>query len=187
MTSRAAGTRYARALFDVALKEGDVQEAGADLAGFAQLVAGHGALASVLSNPAIPAARKRGVMEQLLARAGTVSPIVVKLLMLLADRDRLVLLPEIAVAYQNRMMEHAKVVRAEVVTAVALPADRIAALQQGIARAMGRDLENVQLENRVDASIIGGAITRIGSTVYDGSVTRQLEKMKETLTAAAAS
>ena len=43
----------------------------------------------------------------------------------------------------------------------------------------------MQLENRVDASIIGGAITRIGSTVYDGSVTRQLEKMKEALTAVA--
>jgi F-type H+-transporting ATPase subunit delta len=187
MTSRAAGTRYARALFDVALQEGEIQKAGADLAEFARLVADHAALARVLSNPAVPAAGKRGVIEKLLARAGAVSPIVVKLLMLLADRDRLVLLPEIAAAYRNRMMEHAKVVRAEVVTAVALPADRAAAVQAGIARAMGRDVENVQLENRVDASIIGGAITRIGSTVYDGSVTRQLEKMKETLTAAAAS
>jgi F-type H+-transporting ATPase subunit delta len=187
MTSRAAGVRYARALFDVALKEGDVQKAGVDLEAFSQLVAGHAALARVLSNPAIPAVRKRGVMEQLLARAGAVSPLVVKLLMLLADRDRLVLLPEIAAAYRNRMMEHAKVVRAEVVTAVALPADRIAALRQGIARVTGRDAGNVQLENRVDASIIGGAIARIGSTVYDGSVTRQLEKMKETLTAASAS
>jgi F-type H+-transporting ATPase subunit delta len=187
MTSRAAGTRYARALFDVALKEGDVRTAGADLGAFAQLVADHGALARVLSNPAIPAARKRGVVEQLLARAGTVSPIVARLLMLLAERDRLVLLPDIAAAYRSRMMDHAKVVRADVVTAIPLPADHVAALQQGIARAMGRDLENVQLEHRVDASIIGGAITRIGSMVYDGSVTRQLERMKETLTAAAAS
>ena len=65
---------------------------------------------------------------------------------------------------------------------MALPADRVAALQQGLARATGRE---VQLETRVDPSIIGGAITRIGSTVYDGSVTRQLEKMKEALTAAA--
>ena len=79
-------------------------------------------------------------------------------------------------------MEHAKVVRAEVVTAVPLPADRVAALQQGLAGATGRE---VQLETRVDPSIIGGAITRIGSTVYDGSVTRQLEKMKEALTAVA--
>lgn len=185
MTSRAAGIRYARAVFDVALKEGDVQKVGADLAAFAQLVADHGALARVLSNPAIPAARKRGVIEQLIARAGNVSPIVVKLLTLLADRDRLVLLPEIVTAYRNRLMEFAKVVRAEVVTAIALPGDRVAALQEGIARAMGREIANVQLENRIDPSIIGGAITRIGSTVYDGSVARQLAKIKETLTAVA--
>jgi F-type H+-transporting ATPase subunit delta len=181
MTSRAAGTRYARALFDVARKEGNVEQAGRDLAAFAQLVAGHDLLARVLSNPAIPAARKRAVIEQLLARAASLAPAVGRLLTLLADRDRLVLLPDLAAAYQDRLMEHAKVVRAEVVTAVGLPADRMAALQQGLARATGRQ---VQLETRVDPSIIGGAITRIGSTVYDGSVTRQLERMKEALSAA---
>ena len=185
MTSRAAGTRYARALFDVTVKEGDIEKAGADLSGLARLVSAHEPLARVLANPAIPAARKRGVMEQLVQRAGVASPTVVKLVMLLADRDRLVLLPDIAAAYENRLMTHANVVRAEVVTAVALPADRVDALQQGIARAMGREPRHVQLDNRVDPSIIGGAVTRIGSTVYDGSVTRQLEKIKETLTAAA--
>jgi len=182
MTSRAAATRYARALFDVALKESDVQQAGRDLQGFAELVAGHEALPMILANPAIPAPKKRALIEQLIARAGSMSPVVAKLLGLLADRDRLVLLPEITAAYQHRLMDHAQVVRAEIVTAVGLPADRVAALEQGLANATGRQ---VQLESRVDPSIIGGAIARVGSTVYDGSVTRQLEKMKETLTAGA--
>jgi F-type H+-transporting ATPase subunit delta len=181
MTNRAAGTRYARALFDVARKEGSIEQAGRDLAAFVQLVTGHDLLPRVLFNPAIPASRKRAVIEQLIARAGLLAPMVGKLLMLLAERDRLVLLPDIAAAYQDRLMEHANVVRAEVVTAIGLPGDRMAALQQGLAQATGR---HVQLESRVDPSIIGGAITRIGSTVYDGSVTRQLEKMKEALTAA---
>jgi F-type H+-transporting ATPase subunit delta len=181
MTSRAAATRYARALFDVALKErSDVEQVGRDLTGFAQLVAGHPLLTRVLSNPAVPAPRKRAVVDELLARDGASSPVVAKLLKLLADRDRLMLLPEVSAAYQDRLMEHAKVLRAEVVTAVGLPADRVAALQQGLAAATGRQ---VQLEHRVDPSIIGGAITRVGSTVYDGSVTRQLEKMKDALTA----
>jgi F-type H+-transporting ATPase subunit delta len=182
MTSRTAATRYARALFDVALKEADVQQAGRDLDGFAQLVAGNPALERVLGNPAIPAPRKRGLIDELLKKAGHVSPPVAKLLQLLADRDRFVVLPELAAAYRIRLMEHAQVVRAEVTTATALPADRVAALQQGLAAATGRQ---VQLESRVDPSIIGGAITRIGSTVYDGSVTRQLEKMKEALTQSA--
>ena len=80
-------------------------------------------------------------------------------------------------------MDEAQIVRAQVTTAVALPADRISQLQQGLMRATGRQ---VQLQTRVDPSIIGGAIARIGSTVYDGSVTTQLTKVKERLTAAAA-
>lgn len=180
MTSRAAAARYARALFDVALKESDVQQAGRELEAFSQLVAGHESLSRVVANPAIPAPKKRAIIEQLIARAGSMLPVVAKLLLLLADRDRLVLLTEIASAYQHRLMDHAKVVRAEIVTAVGLPGDRVAALQAGLASATGRQ---VHLESRVDPSIIGGAIARVGSTVYDGSVTRQLEKMKETLTA----
>jgi F-type H+-transporting ATPase subunit delta len=179
MTSRAAGIRYARALFDVVRQEGDVQQAGQDLAGFAEFVSKHDVLPKIFSNPAIPAPKKRAVVEQLIAHAGSMSPVVRKLLLLLAERDRLALLPDITVAYQNRLNEHAQVVRAEIVTAVGLPADRVAALQQGLAQATGRQ---VQIESRVDPSIIGGAIARVGSTVYDGSVTRQLQKMKEALT-----
>jgi F-type H+-transporting ATPase subunit delta len=178
MTSRAAGIRYARALFDVARKEGDVQQAGQELTGFSDVVSRHDTLAKIFSNPAIPAAKKKAVVEQLTARA-SMSSVVRKLLLLLAERDRLVLLPDITTSYQNRLMEHAKVVRAEIVTAIGLPADRVAALQQGLAQATGRQ---VQLESRVDPAIIGGAIARVGSTVYDGSVTRQLERMKEALT-----
>jgi F-type H+-transporting ATPase subunit delta len=183
MTSRGAAIRYARALFDVARKEGDIHQAGRDIAAFARLVAENETLARVFANPAIPAQRKRAVVEQLFAAVGPMSPIVVKLVLMLAERDRLVLLPELATAYEARMMENAQVVRAQLTTAVELSQDRIAALQQGLARATGRQ---VQLETNVDTSIIGGAVARIGSTVYDGSVTTQLQKVKERLVAAAA-
>jgi F-type H+-transporting ATPase subunit delta len=185
MTSRAAGVRYARALFDVSLKESDVHQAGRDLEEFGRIVSGHEGLARVLSNPGVPSAQKRGIVDELLARAGTGSLVVGKLLRLLADRDRLVLLPEIIAAYRTRLMEHAKVIRVEVVTAVELPPERAVALRDGLARATGRRSEDVQIETRVDPSIIGGAITKIGSTVYDGSVTRQLEKIRDTLVAKA--
>lgn len=182
MTSRASAVRYARALFDVAKKEADIQQVGREISAFANLVSSHEMLARTLANPAIPVQRKRGVIEQLIARAGTLSPVVSKLLVLLADRDRLALLPEIASAYEARLMDEAQIVRAQVTTAVELPADRITQLQQGLARVTGRQ---VQLDTRVDPAIIGGAVARIGSTVYDGSVTTQLEKVKERLTAAA--
>jgi F-type H+-transporting ATPase subunit delta len=182
MTSRAAATRYARALFDVARHE-NVDTAGLqqDLASFATLFRTHDDLLRTLSHPAIPASKKRSVIEQLLSRVA-VAPVIAKLLRLLADRDRLVLVPEIAAAFETRVMDLQRVVRAEVVTATELPPDRLAALREGLGRATGRD---VQLQARVDASIIGGAVARIGSTVYDGSVTRQLEKLKQSLVEAA--
>jgi F-type H+-transporting ATPase subunit delta len=178
MTSRAIAIRYARALFDVALKEGDLQQVERDLSAFGQLVADHPDLSRVLANPAIPMARKRAVVEQLIVRTGALSPTVAKLLLLMADRDRLALVGDVAAAYRARLMDHANIVRAEVTTAAALPADRVSALQQGLVRATGRQ---VQLENRVDPGIIGGAVTRIGSTVYDGSITTQLARLKERL------
>ena len=177
MTYRAAATRYARALFDVAAKEADLQQVERELADFTGVVSGHEALGRVLSNPAVPAPRKRALVAELLKDAG-LSPVVSKLLLMLAERDRMVLLPEIAAAYRLRLMDHAKIVRAEVATAVPLPADRLQALKDGLSAATGRD---VHLENRVDPAIIGGAVARIGSTVFDGSITTQLQKLREAL------
>jgi F-type H+-transporting ATPase subunit delta len=182
MTSRAAAKRYARALFDVAFKEANVEKAQDDLQQFADLVSRHEVLSHTLANPAVPAAKKRTVVQALLDRGGAITPAVAKLMLLLAERDRLVLLPDVATAYRERLMDHQKVIRGEVTTAVPIAPDKVRALEQGLGQVTGR---KVVLEPRVDPAIIGGVITRIGSTVYDGSVTTQLQKMKEALTESA--
>ena len=179
MTSGAAAGRYARALFDVIQKEGgDLEQAQSDLQQFVDLFAQHPALQSTLANPAIPASKKQAVARALLDRAGSISPVAAKMIVLLAERDRLMLLPDIARSYSDRLMDHLKVIRGEVTTAMALPAERLRALEQGLAQATGR---KVILESRVDPSIIGGVVTRLGSTVYDGSITTQLQKLKQSL------
>ena len=178
MTSRAAALRYARALFDVVLAEGNIERAQAELQSFADLVAGSDALTNVFANPAIPAARKRGVVAALLQRSGMPAGPVSKLILLLADRDRLVILSEVARAYRERVMDHQKIVRGDVITAAPLASEALKRIEEGLGQATGR---RVMLDTRVDPSIIGGAITRIGSTVYDGSVTTQLQKMKQAL------
>jgi F-type H+-transporting ATPase subunit delta len=178
MTSRAAAVRYARALFDVVVKEGDPQRTETELSTFAAAVAGHDTLARVFASPAIPMARKRALLEALLEQAGGLTPALSRLLLLLADRDRLALLPELAAAYRERVLQHQGVVRAEVVTAVPLADDVRAAIERGLTEATGR---TVQMTTRVTPEILGGAVARIGSTVYDGSVTRQLERLKERL------
>jgi F-type H+-transporting ATPase subunit delta len=184
VTAGAAAGRYARALFDVVLKEGgDVEKVQADFQQFVDLFAQHPVLATTLGNPAIPATKKRAVAKALIDRAGTISPVVAKMILLLAERDRMMILPEIARSYRERVMDHQKIIRGQVTTAIALPPDKLRALEQGLQAATGR---KVVLETKVDPSIIGGVITRLGSTVYDGSVTTQLQKMKQALIEGAA-
>jgi len=168
MTSRTAALRYARALFDVAVKEqADLEAIEQQLDSFVGQFKTHELLGRVLLNPAVPAPRKRAVAS-----------VVSKTLVLLAERDRLVLLPEILEAYRQRVLDHHHIVRARVTTAMPLSGERAQAIEQRLAQATGR---RVALATSVDPAIIGGAVTRIGSTVYDGSVTRQLERMKQKL------
>jgi F-type H+-transporting ATPase subunit delta len=178
MTNKTAATRYARALLDVAVKEKtDLQRIEQDLAAFVDLFTQHPTLAKVLLNPAIPVQRKQATVAELIARLDT-SPILARLIALLAERDRLVLLPEMLASYRERLLDHENVVRAEVTTAIPLGPDRTQAIERGLAQLTGR---TVTLATKVDAAIIGGVIARIGSTVYDGSITTQLQKMKQRL------
>jgi F-type H+-transporting ATPase subunit delta len=178
MTNKTAATRYARAVFDVALKEkADLNAIEAELEAFSALFTEHPTLAKVLLNPAVPVPRKRAAVAEVVERAG-VSSIVGKILILLAERDRLILLPDLVASYRDRLMNHQNVARAEVTTAVPLEPERVQEIQRSLARATGR---TVTLTTAVDPAIIGGVVARIGSTVFDGSVTTHLKKMKQRL------
>lgn len=178
MSNRSSAVRYAKALFDVTLKEGVLEQAERDLAAFTALFEQHAELPKVLFNPAVPVTAKRKAIDQLVTRAGLKGP-VAKIVALLADRDRLELLPELAVAFKERLMDHQQVVRAEVVTAGPISDDRVAALQKQLARLTGR---TVTMNTRVDPAIVGGVVAKVGTTVYDASVATQLAKLRETLT-----
>ncbi len=178
MTNRTAATRYARALLDVAVKEkADLDQIERELSSVVDLFTQHETLSHALLNPVVPVPRKRAAMDAITSLAKLL-PILTKLLGLLAERDRLVLLPDLLAAYRDRLLDYRNVVRAEITTTTALPADRVKAIEASLARTSGR---TVSLSTSVDPQIIGGVVTRIGSTVYDGSVTRQLQRMKEKL------
>src|SRR5688500_12975016 len=177
MSTRASAARYASALFDVAIKESNPEQAEKELTAFADVVRDHGELQRVLLNPAIPAANKRAAVQQIVERLAPSAP-VRKLLVLLAERDRLELLPDLVTVFHERVMEHLKVINAEVTTAAPLSAEEREPLQQRLTASTGR---TVTMSTRVDPALIGGVVTRIGSTVYDGSVATQLAAMRQRL------
>ncbi len=181
MTIRAVARRYARALFEVSLAEADPRQVERELDTFVGLVQRHAELWRALTHPAVSPSRKRAAVASLVEHAAPLSPVLAKLLLLLAERDRLKVLPDLLEAYRERVLEHRRVIRAQVATAIPLSDDRLRALAEGLARATGRE---VQVEARVDPSLIGGAVARLGSLVVDGSLARQLERAKAELAAA---
>jgi F-type H+-transporting ATPase subunit delta len=178
VTNRTAATRYARALLDVAQKEKvDLDRIESDLARFAGLLAQHDALRKVLYSPVVPTARKRDAVGAIVQQLD-VNPIVGKLLVLLAERDRVIVLPELLATYRQRLLDVQQVVRAEVTTASPLGTAETTAIEQQLARATGR---TVRLTTRVDPKILGGLVARVGDTIYDGSITGHLQRMKQRL------
>ena len=145
------------------------------LVGFVDFIAGHAELSKALLNPAVPAPRKRAAVEKLSAH---LPPVVGKLLVLLAERDRLTLLPDLLAAYRERLLDHMQIVRAEITTVAPLAPERAQQIERSLAEVTGR---GVMVTSRVDPSLIGGLVARVGGTVYDGSIITQLTKMGKRL------
>jgi F-type H+-transporting ATPase subunit delta len=178
MTTRSIARRYGRALLDVARQEADPEAVERELREITECIEGHDDLRRLLASPAVPTPRKRAAVAALLEHTGSISSVVSKLLLLLAERNRLGLLGGIRHAYGESLLAFRQIVRAEVTTAVPLSAERADAIVRGLSKTTGK---HVTLSTHVDPTIIGGVIARLGSVVYDGSVTRQLDRLKATL------
>lgn len=178
MSDQSIARRYAAALFDVAHKAGRADKAGEELASVVKTIAGHAELRRVLETPAVPAHIKKQIVSELLKAAGGFSDETTRLVLMLADRDRLDVLANLEKAYGERLLDDKKIVPAEVVTAAPLSEANRAALAKALGSATGRQ---VTLTEKVDPSIVGGVIARVGSLVFDASVTRQLEKLRQKL------
>lgn len=176
MTNRAAAAPFARALFDVA-RQSDPVRVGHDLQAFVALVEAHPDLLKVLINAAIPMTAKAKVLSELFKLQPLADPLA-RILLLLAERDQLIILPEIAALYEERLLDFLHVVRAEVTTAEPLSAEHHQALEHGLAQATGR---RVQMSTRVDPTIIGGLVARVGTRVFDGSIAHHLARVRDRL------
>lgn len=170
--------RYATALFDVVRKIDGVERAEQDLAALKALLASNPELAAAFASAAIPPAKKRAVVDALVSQSG-MSAEVGRLLTLLADRDRLEMASDVADAFAARLQQERRVVSAEIVTAVPLDAFRRDSLAHALGKASGA---TITMTERVDPNIIGGVVATVGGTVFDGSVTTQLEHMRRRLT-----
>jgi F-type H+-transporting ATPase subunit delta len=177
MSTRTSAARYARALLDVALKESDPQKIERDLTSFVNAIATSPELAHALTNPQVPHAARRGLVDALAQRIGMEAP-AAKLLALVAERGRLDLVNDLVEVYRERLLAHSNIIKGTVTSAVPLAPEKLQALEASLSSATGK---KVQLETAVDPALIGGVVAQIGSTVYDGSIRTQLQRMKQQL------
>ena len=177
MASRASARRYARALFDVVSKSGDVDAALAELRSLGAAFTGNPDLRRALTSPGVPLGAKQNVMRDVLALQ-PVSKVIARLLLLIVENDDVDEIDEIVEAFEQRVLELHHVVRADITSAVPLSDDKLRAIEASLADASGA---RVVITPRVDPAILGGIVAKVGSRVYDGSVARHLARIRTRL------
>jgi F-type H+-transporting ATPase subunit delta len=175
--SSVAARRYAKALFELASEAKQVEKVRADLADLAQTFEKSVELRALVENPAFAPDVKKKAISAVAARMGC-SPLLQSTLKLLVDRRRLGALAEVSDAFSAIAERRSGRVRAEIVTAAPLPDAYYAQLEKTLAEVTGRQ---ISLVKRTDPSIIGGVVTRVGDTVFDGSIANRLKDLRTQL------
>lgn len=173
--------RYARALLGLAPTPIARDKYAKDITALADLAkATDNAGASVLS---VLASRRytladRKKLLDALGRRVMADPMVIKFLAYAIEQDRIAGIVEIARAYVRMADEAAGRLQAEITSAAPLAPDAVAKLQSALAKATGK---TIVLSTKVDPSLIGGVVTKLGSYILDGSVRTALERMRHDL------
>lgn len=177
MIGGAVGKRYATALYELAEEKKATAEVARNLAELSSAWDASEELRHVFQNPKFGAEAKRKVVDALTERLRCHAT-VRNAMRMLADRRRLSHLPEIAAAFEHLAERRAGRIRAEVVTAKALPEAYYQNLAAKLKAATGKD---VVLVRREDPSLLGGVVTTVGGRVFDGSLKNRLSGLRAQL------
>ena len=169
---------YARAFADVVLSARlDANRAIGGLRRIAGLLAESTELRRVWENPAVPADQKRNLLDAIVHREG-IEPHVRNLMAVLIDHRRVQFLSRITEQLEKELDARLGFAEAHITSARELGDAEKRSLEAQIEKVTGK---KIRARFGLDASLLGGAIVRVGSTIYDGSVKGQLEKIREAI------
>jgi F-type H+-transporting ATPase subunit delta len=179
MSVETIARRYGSALADVVLKSGETDTVKSELTQWAAMIESNAALYDTISNPSIQHAQKEKLLESLIERTRP-SRTTANFLRVLLRNGRLQEIGAIRNRFEDELEQRRGIVSAEVTSARELPESERSELRARLEQLTGKQ---VSLNFSVDQNIIGGVVTRIGSTVYDGSVKTRLDNLREQLIA----
>ena len=172
------GSTYARAFADVVVNSRlDAAQAVAELKTVCTMISESSELGQVWENPAIPAQQKRSLLDAIASYASISRP-VRNLMAVLIDHRRTQYLDSVVKQLEKDLNERMGFAEADVSSARELGTSEKQALEAQVAKLTGR---KVKANYAQDASLLGGAVVRVGSTIYDGSVKGRLEKIREAM------
>jgi|SRR5450432_853786 F-type H+-transporting ATPase subunit delta len=169
---------YARALADVVFDlHLDVAKTLQEAQSIAEWIAGSEELRAVWQAPSIPAGQKRAVLDAIVAREGTSRPLR-NFLAVLIDHHRIPFLGPIVKQFEKELNARLGFVEAEIISARDLDAPERSTLESQVEKLTSK---KVKATYSRDESLLGGAVVKVGSTIYDGSVKGSLERIRQAI------
>ncbi len=177
MATTPVARRYARALLELGIEHKNLDVLNEQLGALGRVYKSNVDLSSVLLNPSIKLEERRAIIRAIAAKY-SFEKLLLNFALLLMDKDRFRQIPAIAEEVSRLVDVQKGNIRADVTSASALSMIQQSELKKALMAMTGK---NVLLETQVDPDLIGGAVTRVGGVVYDGSVRTQLQKMREAI------
>jgi F-type H+-transporting ATPase subunit delta len=174
-----ASLQYAKALADVALAQGAAEPVLKQLNDFGTSYADSAELRNFLSSPAVTREAKHGVIEKITVRMRA-SKILRNFLVIIVDRQRMHMLPGIIAAFQEVIRQRQGIAEAEISSPVKLSAAQKTEFKKTLEHLTGK---RVEPKYSLDPALLGGAVVRIGDTIYDGSLRNRLNDLRARLAA----
>ena len=167
--------RYAGALYELAVEAKSTEAVLSDLTGLKNLMAENAELNAAIKSPVFARAEQAKAITAIMEKAGSNS-LTIKFLGVIADNGRLFELPQIIQAFAEEVARRNGQVSAEVISAVSLDGQRQKAVEEIVAKLAGS--KNISLEMKIDPSLLGGLVVRIGSRLFDTSVKTKLNRLE---------
>lgn len=177
MSSQTVARRYASALADVVVERNEADVVQAEVSAWVKMITENSTLLEAFSNPTVGYEQKQNLVNELITRT-KVRPTTASFLRTLLKNQRLAELPEIYGKLTQILDERAGIVSAEIVSARPIPESVKALLEEKLSKLTRK---KASLTYATDESLLGGIVTRVGSTIYDGSVRSQLMRLRDEL------
>jgi len=177
LSSQTVARRYASALADVIIARAEEADVREELAAWEKMISANARLLEAFSNPTVPYEQKGRVLNELITRT-KVRRTTANFLRILLKNQRIAELPQVNAKLVQILDERSGVISAQVTSARPVSDATKKALEKKLGEITSK---KVHLKFGTDESLLGGIVTRIGSTIYDGSVRNQLRRLGEEL------